>query len=138
MIISIVISSLLQLFANNSHNFSAIQDKITQADTTTLILGNKVYGLENKKTDLAELLKDFNIDDSLRRKLKNKKVTIIYTEETSIDFDDAAASIGEAKSTDGEDALVTDASAASNTLEIGKTTLKIGDQSSSFLRVKFQ
>ncbi len=139
MIISIVISSLLQLFSNNSHNFTAIQEKIGQANKTSLLLGNKVYGLENKKVDLAELVKDFNIDDNLRRKLKKEKVSIIYTEETSIDFDDAAESISDAESKQNdEEQVITDAAAATNTLEIGKTTLKIGNQSSSFLRVKFQ
>ena len=139
MIISIVISALLQLFATNAHTFASVEAKIQHTNRTSLILGNKVYGYEKKSVDLAELVKDFNIDDALRRKLKNEKIEIIYTEVTSIDFDDAAESISEAEDVpEGGEELITDASAATNSLEVGKTTVKLNGQSSAFLRVKLQ
>lgn len=141
MIISIVIGALLQLFATNAHTFSSIREKVLHIDRTTLLLGSTVYGYENKKVDLAELVKDFNIDDDLRRLLKKEKVEIIYTKETSFDFDDAAESIAEAesnKSTTTDDVIISEAGEATTALEIGRTTLKIGKQSSSFLRVKLQ
>lgn len=140
MIISVVITSLLQLFSTNAHSFTSVQEKIAQTDKTSLLLGSKVYGYEKKKIDLAELVKDFNIDDDLRRKLKKEKVEIIYTEVLSVDFDAAAASLGEAGKDDNPDneAVVSETSAATNALEVGRTTMKIGQQSSSFLRVKLQ
>jgi len=140
MIISVVISALLQLFATNAHTFSSVEAKIHHTNRTSLILGNKLYGYEKKKVDLAELVKDFNIDDDLRRKLKNEKIEIIYTEVTSIDFDDAAESISENEQLqEGEDEeAVTDASAATTSMEIGKTTVKLNGESSAFLRVKLQ
>jgi prepilin-type N-terminal cleavage/methylation domain-containing protein len=141
MIIAVVIGALIQLFATNTHTFSSVHQKILHTNKTTLLLGNAVYGLENKNVDLAELVKDFNLDDNLRRLLKKEKTEILYTEITSIDFDDAAESIAEAEAASGENdgqAFIEEAAEATNTLEIGRTTLKIGDQTSSFLRVKFQ
>jgi len=49
-----------------------------------------------------------------------------------------AEAFAEADTTDEGEALVKEASEASNALEVGRTTLKIGDQASSFLRVKLQ
>lgn len=141
MIIAVVIGALLQLFATNSHAFSSIHQKILQTNKTTLLLGNKVYGYEDKKINLAELVKDFNIDDDLRRLLKKEKVEIIYTEITSIDFDAAAEALAEEQdneSTPEDETLVSDTAEATNALEVGRTTLKIGGQSSSYLRVKLQ
>ncbi len=140
MIISVVISALLQLFANNSYTFSSVHQKILQTNMSSLLLGNEIYGYEDKKMDLSELVKDFNVNDDLRRKLKDKKIEIIYTEVTSFNFDDAAESLAEAEeeSGDNDEGLVTETSEVANTLEIGRTTIKIDNESSSFLRVKFQ
>ena len=140
MIISVVISALLQLFATNAHTFASVEAKIQHTNRTSLILGSKIYGYEKKSVDLAELVKDFNIDDTLRRKLKKEKIKIIYTEVTTIDFDDAAESISEAEDVpEGEDeGVITDASAAASSLEVGKTTVKLNGESSAFLRVKLQ
>jgi len=140
MIISVVIGALLQLFSTNSHSFSSIQEKILQTHKTSLLLGNTIYGYENKTVDLAELLKDFNLDNDLRRKLKREKVTIIYTEITSVNFDDAAESIAEIQKDDNlnNEAIETQSGAATNSLEVGRTTFKLANQSSSFLRVKLQ
>lgn len=141
MIIAVVIGALMQLFANNTHTFSTVDQKILQSNKTTLLLGNAVYGYENKKTDLAELVKDFNIDDDLRRLLKKEKVEVIYTETATIDFGEAAEALAEAdngQDNSSDETIVTETTAAASALEIGRTTLKIGTQSSSFLRVKLQ
>jgi prepilin-type N-terminal cleavage/methylation domain-containing protein len=139
MIIAVVIGSLIQLFANNASTFASVRQKILHTNTTSVLLGNEIYGYEKTKTDLAELVKDFNIDDDLRRQLKNVKVEIVYSEVTSIDFGEAAESIAELDSSDtGEDSLIQEATEAVTALEIGRTTMKVNDQSSSFLRVKLQ
>ncbi len=139
MIIAVVIGALIQLFATNSHTFSSVHQKILHTNKTTLLLGHAIYGLENKRVDLAELVKDFNLDDDLRRLLKKERVEIRYTEVTSVDFDEAAEAIAEADANaSNSDVYIEEAGEATNTLEVGRTTLKIGDQTSSFLRVKFQ
>ena len=141
MIIAVVIGALIQLFATNTHTFSSVHQKILHTNKTTLLLGNEIYGYEDKKVDLAELVKDFNIDDDLRRLLKKEKAEILYTEVTSIDFGDAAEALAEAEDTESrkdDEALISEAGEATNALEVGRTTLKIAGQSSSFLRVKLQ
>jgi len=140
MIISVVIGSLLQLFSTNSHTFSSIEQKIKHTNTTTLLLGNPIYGYEDKTVDLAELVKDFNVDDELRRKLKSQKVEIIYSEVKSFDFSDAAETLSEndLSSSQANEGDVTDASQATTSLEVGKTTMKTEKYSSSFLRIKLQ
>ncbi|WP_345975716.1 type II secretion system protein [Sulfurimonas sp. HSL3-7] len=139
MIIAVVIGSLIELFANNSYTFKSVRQKILHTNTTSVLLGNEIYGYEKAKTDLAELVKDFNIDDDLRRQLKNVKVEIIYNEVTSIDFGEAAESIADIGSGEnGDDTLIQEASEAVTALEVGRTTMKVNDQSSSFLRVKLQ
>ena len=141
MIIAVVIGALIQLFATNTYTFTSVQQKIFQTNKTTLLLGNEIYGYENKKVDLAELVKDFNIDDDLRRLLKKNKAEIIYTEVTSIDFGDAAEAIAEvegAQNDNEDEGLISEAAEATNALEIGRTTLKVNGESSSFLRVKLQ
>ena len=140
MIIAVVISALLQLFANNAHSFASVHQKILQTNMSSLLLGSDIYGYEDKEMDLAELVKDFNVDDDLRRKLKEKKIKIIYTEVTSLNFDDAAESLADAQEENGDndEGTITESSEVANTLEIGRTTIKIDNESSSFLRVKFQ
>ncbi len=141
MIIAVVIGALIQLFATNSHTFSSVHQKILHTNRTTLLLGSQLYGYENKKVSLAELVKDFNIDDDLRRLLKKERVQVLYTEVTSIDFGDAAEAISEVEASENssdEEALVSQAAEATNALEVGRTTMKINGESSSFLRVKFQ
>jgi len=140
MIISVVIGALLELFSTNSHSFASVQKKILQTHKTSLLLGNPVYGYEKKSVDLAELLKDFNLDNDLRRKLKREKASIIYTEVTRVDFGDAAESIAEIKKDENinNEAVEKETGAATNSLEVGRTTFKLGGESSSFLRVKIQ
>lgn len=139
MIIAVVIGSLIQLFANNASTFASVRQKILHTNTTSVLLGNEIYGYEKAKTDLAELVKDFNIDNDLRRQLKNVKVEVVYNEVRSIDFGEAAEDIADLESGEsGEDTLIQEASEAVTALEIGRTTMRVNDQSSSFLRVKLQ
>lgn len=139
MIIAVIIGALIQLFATNSYAFSSVHQKILHANKSSLLLGNNIYGYEDKKVDLAELAKDFDIDDDLRRLLKKEKVQIFYTEVTSIDFDDAAEALAEVEGGEVDDkAAISETAEVTNTLEVGRTTLKSGEQSSSFLRIKFQ
>jgi len=135
-IISVVIGALLQIFSNNAFTFRSVNTKITETNRVTLLIGNTLYGLEDDKVPLDELLKEFNLEDELRRRLKKVKVEILYTELQSIDFDDAAEAI--AQDSDEDQGLIQDAAEASSALEIGRTTMIIDHQSSSYVRIKFQ
>jgi prepilin-type N-terminal cleavage/methylation domain-containing protein len=135
MIISVVIASLLQLFSNNTTLFNNVQTQVGSTVQGTLLLGNREIGFEKETVSLDELVKGFDIDDELRRSLKTKKAFITYTEVRSMDLSDMEGASGE-EGTDEE--IVAEEGEMAQALEIGRTTLKIGDQSSSFLRLKLQ
>jgi len=46
---------------------------------SSLLIGNNEYGYENKKVNLAELAREFEINDELRQKLKKYEAKITYT-----------------------------------------------------------
>jgi prepilin-type N-terminal cleavage/methylation domain-containing protein len=135
MIISVVIASLLQLFSNNTTLFNNVQKQLGSTMQCTLLLGNREIGFEKETVRLDDLVKGFDIDDELRRSLKTKKAFITYTEVRSMDLSEMEEASGQ-EETDEE--IVVDEGAMAQALEIGRTTLKIGDQSSSFLRLKLQ
>lgn len=145
-IISVVIGALLQIFSNNTHFFSQFKSKIDLAWRSSLLLyQDEIGGFKEKKDDeieedifLDELVKKFNIDDDLRRELKKieadvtyKAVSIIETDEMEMDVNESdqelATQYEEAK--EKSDGVV---------LEIGKTSFKIGDESTTFLRLNLE
>ena len=85
MVISIVIGVLLQLFSNNTTLFSSMRGHSELCMRSSLLIGNQNYGYENEKVTLAELVKDFDINDDLRRKLKNYEAKITYTPVQKLD-----------------------------------------------------
>jgi len=80
MIITLVIGVLLQLYSNNTRLFSSMRGHSELCMRSSLLIGNTEYGYEDKKTDLADLVRDFDIDDDLRQKLKKYEVKIAYAQ----------------------------------------------------------
>jgi len=78
MIISVVIMALIEMFSNNTHLFSYIKKQTTITQYTSFFISNKEYGFQNKDVTLNDLLRDFNLDDTLRRELKNSKTKVLY------------------------------------------------------------
>ncbi|MEN8303566.1 MAG: prepilin-type N-terminal cleavage/methylation domain-containing protein [Campylobacterota bacterium] len=122
-IISVVISALLEIYANSAYTFLKLDKKSAANQYLSFVVDNRDYGLENKNATLHDLLKDFDIDDDLKKELKSVKVKIIYQKLQSIDLSDRE----ELKDTDSQVVF-----------EIGKTILKLNDSSSSILRVNLQ
>ncbi|MFT5659649.1 MAG: prepilin-type N-terminal cleavage/methylation domain-containing protein [Sulfurimonas sp.] len=127
MIISVVIMALIQMYANNTHIFISLKSKIKTNQYSSFLMGNEKYGFENKSTTLYDLLSDFDMRDELRRKLKNTKIKVIYSELDVIDL---------SESTDATDEEITETPEMS--LEIGTSTLKTDAFSVSLLRVRLQ
>lgn len=125
MIISVVIMALIQMNANNTYLFSTTKKQLKTKQYLSLLIGNKEYGFENKNIYLDDLLRDFEVEDDLRRKLKSKKYEIIYQELESIDL-----------SEDKND--TEDSNNANIVLEIGKSVLKSKDDSSSMMRLRIK
>ena len=119
-IISIVIASLLQLFSNNTRFFNKLGQKIDLSMQATLLFDNGTVGFEKEGLMLDELLKDFNPDDELRRKLKEMKAKVDY--HTVMRLDEGSLS-DEDKTAAGVDTA--DQSAAATTLEIPRENLYV-------------
>ena len=132
-IISTVIMALLEMYANNTHIFSKINQRTQINQYSTLFIANDDFGLEKKKTNLYELVKDFDLEDDLRRELKNTKVQIIYQELDKIDM-------GQFDEKENED-MISDEEKEVNSdmmFEIGKTILKTDKSSVGYLRLRVQ
>ena len=125
MIISVVIMALLQMYANNTHIFSAVKKQMQTNQYISLLIANNDYGFEDKNIYLYDLIRDFEVENDLRRELKKIKVAIIYQELESIDL--------------SEDMNNTqDNSNSGIVLEIGKSVLKAKDDSSSMMRLRIK
>lgn len=118
-IISIVIMALLTMYANNTHILSSLKAEAKSSAYLSTLLYNENYGFEDKEKYMNDLLYDFNLDDDLRRELKNIKVEIMYQELDTIDMRD------ENKSS----AIV---------FEVGKTILKTSQSSNALFRLRIQ
>ena len=118
-LISIVIMSLFELKSNYTFLFQKTRDNAKNFWLATFI-NSSDFGFKNDKTTLDKLSLNFDMDDDLRRFLKNKKLDIIYQEVKSIDLSK----------------IDNNQSQSSNMkLRIGKTILKQNNQKTAFYRV---
>ena len=139
MIISVVIAALLKLFENNAHMFETIQKKSTISMYGTLLLGVKGLGFEKDKMRLDELVKDFKVENELRRALKERRVEIDYQEVMRLDGNDFQDEAEKLATQNGQDIETQNGTGADGfSIEIGRTILKLGDQHTSFMRLKLQ
>ena len=120
MIISVVIAALLRMFANNTHIFSQLTKQAKINQYASLFISNRDYGLESENIHLDDLVRDFNLESDLVKKLRATKVKIFYQKLEQIDL---------SESDNGE-------SNSSMIFEIGKTVLKINDSSIALLRIR--
>jgi prepilin-type N-terminal cleavage/methylation domain-containing protein len=128
MIVSVVILALIQMYANNIHVFLSLQKQTKTNQYSSFIIGSEQFGLENKSTSLDELVRDFDLHDDLRQKLKEIKVELLYTELDTIDLSES----------NSEDTSSDTQSASTIVLEVGRSILKTENASSSLLRLKIQ
>jgi len=131
-IISVVIMALIKLFANNSHIFSTLDNKSQSNQYLSLLISPSDYGLENKESTLYDLVKEFDIEDDLRRELKNIKVKLLYQELDTIDVGEYEADV------EPQEEQTEEKASSSMVFEVGKTILKINNSSVSMLRIKQQ
>ncbi len=138
-IISTVIMALIQLYSNNSLIFSSLEKKSKTNQYLSFMLGNENYGIENDKTTLYELFSEFDLEDDLRRQLKEMKVEIVYQEVDTIDMSEFDGSQEEeAEDIDESDEEDKESSNANMVFEVGKTVLKIDNTSGAILRIRLQ
>lgn len=136
MIISVVIASLLQLFSTNTRLFGTLEQKIELSTEGSLLLGVENIGFEKKSLHFDDLVKDFVIDDELRRRLKEIKAEVVYQELMRLDSADFMEETEELA--EEQDITLTDASAKAVALEIGRTGLLFNNVKTSFVRLRLQ
>lgn len=128
MIISVVIMALIQMYSNNTHIFSAYKKQINTNQYLSLLIANENYGHESDDLYADDLLREFDLDDELRRELKEKKIRLSYQELRRIDMSDSDdENSDETAKVDSEIVLV-----------IGKSILRTEDSSSSLIRIQLQ
>lgn len=134
MIISVVIASLLQLFATNTRLFSTLEPKIDLSTGGSLLLGVENIGFEKQEIRLDELVKEFQVDDDLRRRLHDIKTKITYQELMTLDSADFMEEIEDMAEEDNRTVAETSTDAVQ--LEIGRTGLLLDDIQVSFIRLR--
>lgn len=120
LIISVVIMALITMYANNTHLLSSLKLQSKSSSYSSFLLFNSDYGFENKDKFMYDLVEEFNVDDDLRRSLKDIKVQLIYQELGTIDM---------AKADEGSSDLI---------FEIGKSIIKTKESSNGLFRLRLQ
>ena len=126
MIISVVVTALLQLQSATTKNFTHLRKIQKSLQYASLLQGSR-YGYENDSLTLDRLLDAFDLDDDLRRELKNIRARVLYQRLETIDTSDLQGDEMETQEQQSEVSLV---------IEIGRTVLQLPDGSASILRIR--
>jgi len=124
MIITVVIAALLRLQANNTHIFNKLKEDEASQRYLSLFTQSD-YGFEESSLTLDMFIDRFDVDDDLRRELKDIKVKVLYQKVENIDFSDEIY----------DD---TNQTTSGLNFEIGRSIIKLKNGSSSVLRIKLQ
>jgi len=137
MIVSIVIAALLKVQGNSSNKLIQLQKMMKTTQYSSFLLANsQKYGFESTTTNMADILDDFKLEDSLRRKLKTIKIDISYDQLDTLDSSDFSNDDQTAQDQTIQDDT-NDAQQGQNLiLEIGKTVLKSDKFTNSLVRVQ--
>jgi len=125
-IVSVVIMALLQMRGNSTHMFLNIGTKSKISQYSSFLISNSVYGFENKIVSLDKLLDDFELENDLRRRVKQSRVELIYQKLETLDM-------SENNSNDAEETVNSNIA-----FEIGKTILKTDTSSTGLFRLRVQ
>ncbi len=120
MIISIVIMALLEMKSNSSYILNLLKQQSNSTQYISLLISNDDYGYEDKSIRLDALVKEFDVDDKLRKRLKDIKAKVIYREVETIDL----------REDENESSSIV--------VEIGESLLKTDDFSTKIYRLKIQ
>ncbi|PNV82883.1 MAG: hypothetical protein C0627_08110 [Sulfurimonas sp.] len=78
MILSVVIMALLQMYANGAHIFKSVNIKSQTNQYISFLTGNEKYSLQKDTFSLDRLVEEFEIEDELRRELRDIKVELLF------------------------------------------------------------
>ena len=136
LIISVVIATLLQMRGNSTHIFLELDKQSKVNQFSSFFISNQSYGFETKNISLDDLIFEFEVEDDLRRELKDTKVEIIYQEISTIDISEF--DVSEEDHENYEDENQDEENKLAMVFEIGNSILKTKDTSTALLRLKLQ
>jgi len=134
-IISSVIVALLEMYSNNTHIFSVIDKKVKINQYATFFLANHEVGFEKDEVWLIDLVDGFDLEEDLRRKLKNIKAKILYQKLETIDLADFEE---DTTQEDGEEETQDKEVKSTMVFEVGKTILQAQQSSVGYLRLQLK
>lgn len=97
MIVSVVIAGIITLRGNSSTLLMHMQKEAKEMQYASFLPFSQEDGLQTAKTNLYRLSKEIDMDDDIRRKLKNTPVAIKYNKIRSYDTGDVTLEIGETR-----------------------------------------
>jgi len=121
MIISVVIMALVRMYSNNTFLFSSYKKQSAVSQYSSFLIGNKEYGHLNKAVSLYDLVHEFDMNDDLRRELKQEHAKVFYQVLKTLSLDEES-----------------NTSAPQISLEIGKTVLRLQKESTALMRLQLQ
>lgn len=134
MIITTVVMALYSMNGNSSFIYEKTLSSGKYTSYLSFLVDNSAYGFESDSLDLERLVEDFEIEDDLRRSLKDTKIKISYDEVTTID-------LSEFDMQDLPDEMQEDSKQEEQNnaiFEIGKTSLHFDDDSAFITRIRIQ
>ena len=118
MVVSVIIAAMIHLRANGVFLMQKTAQKEQNSGYCTFLLGSE-YGFEKERFSLDDTAARFDMDDDLRKILRNITVKSSWQKVANFAFEDANASV----------AL---------SIEIGKSTISFQDGGCSFYRIRPQ
>ncbi len=121
MIISVVILAMVQMYSNNSFLFDSYKKHAKISQYSSFLIANKEYGYEEKRVTLYDLLNEFDMENDLRRRLKQQKVELDYKVLKNIDLSEES-----------------NESAPQMSLEIGESIFRMNKNSVALMRLQLR
>jgi prepilin-type N-terminal cleavage/methylation domain-containing protein len=94
LIISLVVMALYSMRSNGTFLMQKATQKSLVQNYQTFFLSHTNYGFIKEEITLDKLLDGFDVEDNLRRRLKNKKLSILYTQTDAIDANETSLELG--------------------------------------------
>ncbi len=125
MIISVVIMALMQMYANNTHIFTSMKQQTKINQYSSFLISNENYGFNDKNIYLHALVRDFDLENDLRRELKDIKIRMLYKKLETIDISEQSND----EDIEASSGLV---------LEIGESIIQTDDGSTALIRFQIK
>lgn len=132
MIITTVVMALYSMNGNSSFIYEKTIKNAKYTGYLSFLVANENYGFESDTLDLERLLEGFDLEDELRRDLKDTKLNIRYERVSTIDLSEF--DMQEMPDEMQEDSKAKEQSQA--IFEIGKTTMGFEDENIFLHRIR--